>query len=287
MPALRKLLDQTVYLLSGLTGRWHRSSVCPSCQSPVARTIDRKYFHSLKECQQCGLVFRYPTESAPAMTAFYQQTYAEPGITTELPDSTTLKHLLDTGFKGSSKDFSHHLTVLKSLGLQAGSRLLDYGANWGYMTWQFQQAGVDVTAFEISQPRAAFGRELGLTIHTSLDTVGSGFDMVYSCHVLEHVPNPAETLRQQFELVRPGGLVVAHTPNGSALHRAKNPAQFHLTWGKVHPVLLTDTFVTRLAGNRPFLISSDDQLSALADWDQQSQQIHDTSGGGFFFAVRC
>lgn len=287
MPSPHKLLDQTIYMLSGLTGRWQSPCICPSCQCHVSTTVDRKFFHSLKECQECHLVFRYPTESAPVMAAFYQQAYAEPGITTELPDSATLNHLLKTNFQGSAKDFSHHLTVLQALGLQPGSRLLDYGANWGYMTWQFQKAGIDVTAFEISEPRAAFGRELVLTIHTTLDTVGKDFDMVYSCHVLEHVPDPAATLRQQFELVRPGGLVVAHTPNGSARHRAKHPDQFHHTWGKVHPVLLTDQFVARLAGNRPFLISSDDQQLPLANWDQQSQQIHDTSGGGFFFVIRC
>jgi 2-polyprenyl-3-methyl-5-hydroxy-6-metoxy-1,4-benzoquinol methylase len=280
------LIKKTGYLLAGLSGRLQSSARCPSCQSEIATTVDRKFFHSLKECERCRLLFRHPAESASGMNAFYQEGYAEPGMTTELPDAATLKHLIDTRFKGSAKDFSYHLKVLQSLGLKPGSRLLDYGANWGYMTWQFQQAGVDVTAFEISGPRAAFGRELGVTIHTSLDDVGSGFDMVYSCHVLEHVPDPAETLKQQLSLVRPGGLVVAHTPNGSGSHRQLHPDVFHHTWGRVHPVLLTDRFVAHAAGDHPFLITSDDAPEAVRTWDQQSQDLRDTSGSGFFFAIR-
>ena len=286
MSGTPNLIRKAGYLLAGLSGRLGATVKCPSCQSEVATTVDRKFFHSLKECEKCRLLFRHPAESASGMAAFYQECYAEPGLTTELPDAATLKRLIGTGFKGSAKDFSYHLTVLQALGLKPGAPLLDYGANWGYMTWQFMRAGVDVTAFEISKPRAAFGRELGVTIHTSLDEVGGGFDMVYSCHVLEHVPDPAESLRQQLELVRPGGLVVAHTPNGSPTHREKHPDVFHRTWGRVHPVLLTDQFVSHVAGEHPFLITSDDAPESVRTWDQQSQELRDTSGDGFFFAIR-
>jgi SAM-dependent methyltransferase len=280
------LTGKAGYLLSGLSGRLGAAAQCPSCQSQAAATVDRKFFHSLKECEKCRLLFRYPSESPSGMADFYQESYAEPGLTTELPDTATLERLIETEFKQSSKDFSYHLRVLQALGLQSGSRLLDYGANWGYMTWQFQRAGVDVTAFEISKPRAAYGHQLGVKIHTALEEVGMGFDMVYSCHVLEHVPDPAESLRQQLKLVRPGGLVVAHTPNGSPSHRAKHRDVFHHTWGRVHPVLLTDQFVAHLAGMHPYLITSDDSPESIRTWDQEGQELRDTSGEGFFFAIR-
>jgi SAM-dependent methyltransferase len=286
MLRISNFIGKSAYLLAGLSGRLRGAAKCPSCGSTKALTVERKFFHSLKECEACRLLFRHPAESATGMEAFYQESYAEPGLTTELPDASTLKQLVETGFKGSPKDFSYHLKVLQAMGLKPGARLLDYGANWGYMSWQFKKAGVDVTAFEISKPRAAFGRELGVTIHTSLDEVVEGFDMVYSCHVLEHVPDPAETLKQQLALVRPGGLVVAHTPNGSQTHRERHAALFHRTWGMVHPVLLTDRFVAHVAGDHPFLITSDDTPEAVSTWDQQSQQLRDTSGTGFFFAIR-
>ncbi len=286
MSGTPNLIGKIGYLLAGLTGRLQASAQCPSCQSVTATTVDRKFFHSLKECAKCRLLFRHPAESATGMKAFYQKGYAEPGMTTELPDPTTLKQLIDTGFKDSAKDFSYHLRVLQALGLKQGARLLDYGANWGYMTWQFQKAGVDVTAFEISAPRAAYGQKLGVKIHTSLAEAGADFDMVYSCHVLEHVPDPASVIREQLALVKPGGLVVAHTPNGCRSHQARHRDLFHQTWGRVHPVLLTDEFVARVAGEHPYLVTSDDTPEAVATWNGTTQEIRDTSGTGFFFAIR-
>jgi 2-polyprenyl-3-methyl-5-hydroxy-6-metoxy-1,4-benzoquinol methylase len=286
MTRISNFIRNAKYLCAGLSCRLATPSSCPSCHSVLATTVDRKFFHLLKECGTCRLLYRYPSESASGMEVFYQENYAQPGLTTELPDDENLARLLTTKFKDSSKDFTYHMGVLRALGLRDGARLLDYGANWGYMSWQFLQAGFDVTAFEISAPRAAYGKKLGVEIHTSLGQVGQGFDMVYSCHVLEHVPDPAETLRHQLTLVRPGGLVVAHTPNGSSRHRLRHRELFHQTWGKVHPVLLTDRFVAHAAGDHPFLITSDDTPESVRTWDQQSQELRDTSGAGFFFAIR-
>ncbi len=280
------LMGRLSYLASGLTGRFHAQALCPSCASVVKTIVDRKFFHSLLECGECHLVYRYPVENALGMDAFYQDSYAEPGLTTQLPDSDILARLLETGFRGSGKDFSYHIAVLRALGLREDNRLLDYGANWGYMTWQFKQAGFDVSAYELSVPRAKYGLKLGVDVKTEIQDVGGDFDMVYSCHVLEHVPNPAATLHEHLELLKPGGLVVAHTPNGCRSFREKHYSLFHQTWGQVHPVLLTDDFIAKVAGDRPYFVSSNDDPVSLSSWDQQSQVRQDTSQPGFIFAIR-
>lgn len=280
------LLKKANYLLSGLYGRMTSVALCPSCGSNSSTVVDQKFFHALKECAECHLLYRFPAENATGMDAFYQDGYAEPGLTTELPDDQTLAHLLETKFKGSGKDFTYHIEVLGALGLQPGKRILDYGANWGYMTWQFKQAGFDVSAYELSVPRAKYGLKLGVDVKTQIQDVGDDFDMVYSCHVLEHVPDPAATLREHLALLKPGGLVVAHTPNGCRSFREKHYSLFHQTWGQVHPVLLTDEFIAHVAGDRPYFVSSTDTPEVLAKWDQQSQVRHDTSGLGFILAIR-
>ena len=90
--------------------------------------------------------------------------------------------MLETGFKGSDKDFTYHLSILRALKVPANGRILDFGANRGYGSWQFARAGFDVESFEISKPRARFGKKLGLTIHTDINEVGQGSRTVYSCH---------------------------------------------------------------------------------------------------------
>jgi SAM-dependent methyltransferase len=274
------------YLLSGFFGRMGASAACPGCGAGADPAIDRKYFHALHDCSKCGMLFRFPAENAEGMKAFYQRDYVEPGLTTECPSDDELAALMSGGFTGSDKDFSHQIKALSALGLKSGARILDYGASWGYLTWQLRQAGFDAVGFEISEPRAKAAARLGVEVHSSMASLGGGYDMVYSSHVLEHVPNPAESLLGQLALVRPGGLVVAHTPNGCRGFRERHPGLFHQSWGRVHPVLLTDDFVAHVAGDRPFLTTSDDSPKALSAWNPDTQQKLDTSDHGFFFAIR-
>jgi SAM-dependent methyltransferase len=232
------------------------------------------------------MLFRFPTEDSTGMAAFYQNEYVEPGLTTECPGDDELSALMRSGFAGSDKDFSHQIKALSALGLKPGARILDYGASWGYLTWQLKQVGFDAVGFEISEPRAKASARLGVEVHSSLTSLGGGYDMVYSCHVLEHVPDPAASLRDQLALVRPGGLVVAHTPNGCRGFRERHPGLFHQSWGRVHPVLLTDDFVVNVAGERPFLTTSDESVDSLATWDPSTQERRDVSDHGFFFVIR-
>jgi 2-polyprenyl-3-methyl-5-hydroxy-6-metoxy-1,4-benzoquinol methylase len=239
MSQISRVFDRQLwrYQLHGLMNRWSKRA-CPACGDCAATVVASKGMHSLCECAQCALLYRHPRESAESMATFYQQGYAEKGMTTELPDEQELARLMAANFAGSGKDFSFQIEILKTLGILPGMKLLDFGANWGYLSFQLKQAGYQVESFEISQPRARFGKRLGVEIHTEIESLSSDYDCVYSSHVLEHVPNPAETLTQQFAMIKPGGLVVAHTPNGSAEWRKKSKGSFQKVWGLVHPVLL-------------------------------------------------
>ena len=61
----------------------------------------------------------------------------------------------------------------------------------------------------------------GLTVHVgpleALALPGQQFDAVTLNHVVEHLPDPASTLRECCRLVRQGGLLVAITPNARSL----------------------------------------------------------------------
>ena len=189
-------------------------------------------------------------------------------------------------FVGSGKDFSWHIRILESLGMKPGMKMLEYGANWGYATWQFKNAGFDVDAYEISVPRAQYGNKLDVFIETDISKITGQYDLIYSCHVLEHVPNPKDVLLWQMSRLRPGGLLVAHTPNGSLRYRQDHHAGFHRIWGQVHPVLLTDNFVSELFKGYPLYITSDDRPELLERWDRSSRVINSCDDAGLFFVVR-
>ncbi len=273
------------YVLGGALDRIGSRPACPACDGSEFSVVDRKGFHALHSCESCGLLFRHPRESDSRMLGFYQKAYRS-GMTTDLPGGEALAELLATKFEGTEKSARRTIETLRAAGVEPGARVLDFGASWGYTAWQLRDAGYRADAFEVSVPRAEFGKRLGLDIETRLDALGTGYDAVYSGHVLEHVPNPADSIRAQIGLVRPGGVVIAYTPNGSAAWRAHNPPSFHRKWGQVHPVLLTERFVGCTAAPHACFVDTSGDLARLAEWDGTEDMVAETHGWELLFAIR-
>lgn len=265
------IVDKVFYGLQGITGRSKQGSTCPSCGSLPGRTIDWKYFHQLLQCSSCDLLFRYPRETEGSMYQFYQSHYRQAGLTTDLPDDEALAHLLRSNFIGSDKDFRGFLSLFDALGLPTGSRILDFGANWGYAMHQFKAAGFSVTGYEISESRAQFGEKLNLRILTDWAEASqeAPFDICFSAHVLEHTPDPAEAIQRQISLLKPGGFLIAVFPHGSGPFREADPNGFHKLWGRVHPVLPTVSFIQNVLPTANWFIGAmtQDDIEQITTWD--------------------
>jgi 2-polyprenyl-3-methyl-5-hydroxy-6-metoxy-1,4-benzoquinol methylase len=233
------------------------------------------------------LSYRYPNENAVELEKFYDESYSQPGLTTDLPDDKQLDQLRQTRFANTQKDYLRFVKLIQSLGFEKDARILDYGANWGYGVWQLQQAGyTDTTGYELSRRRAAFGgKKLDVEIASSLGNITGQYDVIMSSHVLEHVPDPATSIRDQLSLLKPGGVVIAMTPNGSEDFQTVSPDEFKKYWGQVHPVLLTDQFVEYIGGgyasyitSQTYLTSlSETQLDSLRNWNKQGHRKGDMS----------
>lgn len=254
---------------------------CPNCGSGTFARVDQKFaVASLRRCQACRLMYRAPTDSGTENQTFYQDDYSE-GFTTSLPDDATLASMKSTKFAGTEKDFAPKIAMLKALGLGAGARLIDYGCSWGYGSWQFAQAGFDVTAFEISRPRGSFARDkLGVNVYHTIpktDDVIEGtfgtFDVFFSSHVLEHVPSPSEFLKLARKIVRPGGWLFILTPNGSEAFRRAAPKNWHSMWGKVHPQMIDPEFYEAELGESVFLGATPVSLEAIADFASAPRKL--------------
>ena len=86
----------------------------------------------------------------------------------------------------------------------------------------------DVTSYEISSPRAKYAKEkldVNILNKSELDALRNDdkkFDFFFMSHVLEHVPNPSETLDLGLKLLKKNGYIVSFTPNGSMEYRKIN-----------------------------------------------------------------
>lgn len=127
---------------------------------------------------------------------FYQATYEE--YVTHMPDARRLSQFLTNHFANTPFDLDPKIKALKAL--SPGKRILDYGCSWGYGVYQLAACGFAPSGFERSEIRARYGREkLGLDIIESVEDLRrrkGTFDVVFSNHVLEHLPN----IREVFHL---------------------------------------------------------------------------------------
>lgn len=211
----------------------------------------------LRRCAECGLMFRAPTTNKDETTRFYQDEYDQ-GFTTDMPPQDELQRLMNNSFRNSEKDYTTYISVLNALGCKPHDRVLDFGCSWGYGSWQLARAGFEVEAFEISKPRCAYARNrLGINAVDSLSNLKKDYDVFFSAHVLEHVPSVADTISFAWQGLRPGGLFIAFTPNGSQSFRDANPSVWHKLWGMVHPQFLDNVFYKRAFASSPNCIVSD------------------------------
>lgn len=263
--------------------------ICPSCGCKENEVVSRKFIvTSLRRCAGCRLLFRTPTSTEEEFDRFYQHKY-ESGFTTKLPTPEILETYLAKNFSGTPKDFNHYIRVMNALGVKPGSRLLDLGCSWGYGAWQFERAGYKVLGLELSQDRAKFAKEkLGVDVVCNSSEIKGSFDIIFSSHVLEHIPKLQPIIDFCDERLNRDGYFIAVTPNGSAAFRAKAPARWNRMWGFVHPLFLDVEFwQSALREKQSFISSELNNLQAMRQWvTSTTSQIGNLDGWELIVAYK-
>ncbi|MGC4036277.1 MAG: methyltransferase domain-containing protein [Chitinophagaceae bacterium] len=276
------------YLFRSLVN-FNHAKKCPYCSSPVSRTIDRKFFvTTLNECSECNLLFRHPLDSYEFNQKFYQEEYEQDDkLTTDLPTPAHLEQLLRTNFSDTRKDFSAKINLIKNLVKNRSPKIVDFGANWGYASYQLKKEGFEVQSYEISKPRAAYGKHLGIDIFTDESMLKENVDVFFSSHVIEHLPDIKMMFRLSQKLINENGFFVSFCPNGSEEFKQKNPESFHHFWGQVHPNFLNANFYAKAFRDVPYLIGSNfSSDNDILQWNQESQTMLDLSGHELFVIAK-
>jgi SAM-dependent methyltransferase len=198
----------------------------------------------LRKCQVCSLQFRYPKDDIADNKAYYQTAYHEPRAT-DLPNVSDLPRYKETNFKDIARDLSGYISTIRQY--KPAGAVLDYGCSWGYGVFQFRAEGYDAVGYEISVPRADFGREhLGVTIHRSTQSLADhSFDVIFSSHVLEHIPDSSIPFRDFGRLLKPDGLLFILVPNGSGRLARELGTAWPQLINEKHVLALTAEFFSR------------------------------------------
>jgi 2-polyprenyl-3-methyl-5-hydroxy-6-metoxy-1,4-benzoquinol methylase len=261
-----------------------KPTTCPNCGRTADQLVDRKfYFTRLLKCAHCHLSVRYPTDSAEFLAKFYQSDYDacysdETLSITSLPSDEELAQLVKDNFP----DKRNHAPFVKALTKTTSAKVLDYGCSWGYSVHHLKQAGFDAEGFEISRPRAEFGKKINVTIHSSHENVAGGLDLIMSNHAIEHLPVISDFIKFCASKLKKDGIFVAFCPNGSNEYRMREPEIFHVNWGFLHPNYLDIEFATKAFKENPYFVLTGDwnyDTTTLSSWDGNSQVVGEKRDG--------
>jgi SAM-dependent methyltransferase len=162
--------------------------------------------HRIVRCNQCSLMYANPQEfidcnafdvyNERAQTEEFQQYLSKQRV--QLPDNLRVLEILNQYFP------------------QRG-RLLEIGSYLGIFLDRIRSTGWDVTGLEPFHTVAEYSRK-----NYSLNVVekllpdarfpDNTFDAVIMLHVIEHLPNPAEYVREIRRILKTGGMLVVETP---------------------------------------------------------------------------
>lgn len=141
-----------------------------------------------------------------------------------------------------------------------GRRLLDVGCGDGDFLATMENLGWEVAGVEPDPKAAETGRQrhnLAISVGTleSVQLPPDSVDVITLSHVIEHVPSPALLLAECYRVLRPGGRLIALTPNV----RSTGHALFRRAWFSLDPPrhlhLFSTATLRALAEQAGFLVA--------------------------------
>lgn len=253
---------------------------CPVCQGNgevyYASLKDRLYHAqgkwSFSCCIDCGILWMNPRPLASEINKLYQEYFTHNGV----DDTINLigRHrggrveILKRFFlPGRNADIVAMESML--LGDLPPGKLLDVGCGDGSFLAHMRNLGWDVLGVEPDNRAAQVAQEkFQIKVYPrtldNIDLDPMSIDAISLIHVIEHVSNPVDLLRQCHTLLKPHGLLAIATPNIRSLgHKWFKQSWFHLDPPR-HFILFDRQGVENLLTNNRFKIRKSSTYSRTA-----------------------
>jgi SAM-dependent methyltransferase len=174
--------------------------------APDQRKDLTDFFHSGKAdiavCSECSLLLRREIEPPPAQS-YSADEYDRAAIEAVYPQYLS-------AFRAKEQPY-------RSL-LPSSARVIEVGSHYGAFLQTAREWGWDAEGVDIGRDTSRFARSNGFTVHVKelpeCDIPDSSRDAVFIWNCFEQIPDPSITLREAHRVLKPGGLLLARTPNG-------------------------------------------------------------------------
>jgi 2-polyprenyl-3-methyl-5-hydroxy-6-metoxy-1,4-benzoquinol methylase len=156
---------------------------------------------------ECGHIYQNPRYDDTAIKKSYNR---KRDFYRSLPRESNTK----------SFDFVNAMR-LKRIGVSLG-RLLDIGCAFGNFLCVAKKQGFDTYGIEIDKNTINVAKKCGKIFAGTLENAkynSKFFDVVTMFDVIEHVPQPSDTLKEVKRIMKKGGMLVIQTPASDSLYR--------------------------------------------------------------------
>jgi SAM-dependent methyltransferase len=214
---------------------------CPACgQATAHRVLYSKNGCDILQCAACGLG-RAQANGFDA-GAYYTGDYFSGGHADGYVDYRGVEAVLRREFARTVDFIRKHCT---------GGRLLEIGCAYGFFLQEARRF-FDVAGIEIAEDAAAYCRQRGLRVvagaadERNLAQFGT-MDVIVLLDVVEHLPNPGETLALCERHLNPGGIIVITTGDFGSLYARISGARWRLMTPPQHLWYFTRDSMQRLS----------------------------------------
>jgi 2-polyprenyl-3-methyl-5-hydroxy-6-metoxy-1,4-benzoquinol methylase len=209
---------------------------CPICESDERQIgIDVNNEIKIYECKSCSLAYvdPFPINSSD----IYEKKYFKKSLVSY--DKLREYRINRFGLE--------RLKLIKKY-ITSGS-VLDIGCGVGWFLEAAKKDGFKVYGQEISSDLADFTRELlnVKVFESEISEINLKFDVITMFDLIEHVSNPLKLVIDCKQLLNPGGIILAFTPNYDSLGIAEMGKDSSLICPPAHLTYFTKKSVTELA----------------------------------------
>jgi SAM-dependent methyltransferase len=187
--------------------------LCSNDDAEVAFDTGVAQMHRIVRCRNCDLLY-----ANPRALEYEHQDEPEEELNFE-PDGYHAQRCQKEKYQ--VEDYSKTRRLLNSLHPQRG-QLLEVGSGFGYLLAKFREEGWAVTGCDPWKAACTFARNThGIdakpTILEDAGIADETFDVVILNHVIEHMTDPLQSLREINRVLKPGGHLVIETPRYDTL----------------------------------------------------------------------
>lgn len=171
---------------------------------------------TLVQCSRCGLVYQNPRPTLAEIGQHYPPEYESyTDHVAEKKRNPLLQWAIDYGINKRCRYVTRHKQsgTLLDIGCAAGTFLVgmrNHSENHGG-TWQLQ--GVELTADVARIARERHGLDVFTGTLEEAAHPDNTFDAITLWDVLEHLHDPAASLREIRRILKPGGVLIIRVPN--------------------------------------------------------------------------